>query len=100
MVDVNFLTLPAAVLGFRPQCPGCTRQLATADEARPCSFYECPGLPEELKVTCDLCLFDFAAQDGQVKCDQDTCETALKLRKNVETYRIWVQLIRTEIAPH
>ena len=99
MADVDFSTLPTAALGFRPQCPGCTPESATADAARPCSFYDCPGLPEELKVTCELCMFDFAAQDGQVKCDHDTCETALKLQKNVETYQIWVQLLRAEMAP-
>jgi len=65
---------------------------------RPCSFYDCPGLPEELEVTCNICMFDFAAGDGQPRCDHATCETALRLTKNVPTYRAWVELMRAEAA--
>lgn len=86
--------LPPHVREYRPKCPGCTPDAITEEGARPCSFYDCSGLPNELKVTCDLCMFDFAAQDGQVKCDHETCEDALRLKGNVETYRTWLSLIR------
>lgn len=97
-VGMNDSTLPQAVREFRPGCPGCTPVATTADGARPCSFYDCPGLPAELRVTCDLCMYDFAAQDGQPSCDHNTCETALRLRGNVETYRQWIQLMKDEAA--
>ena len=91
-------TLSQTVRQFRPGCPGCTPDVTTAVDARPCSFYDCPGLPAELHVTCDLCMYDFAAQDGQPSCDHSTCETALRLRANVETYRKWIQLLKDEAA--
>lgn len=94
----DFDALPPAVRDFRPQCPGCTPDNVTAAEARPCSHYDCPGLPPDLKVTCDTCMFDFAAQDGQPTCDHRTCDTALRLQKNVETYRLWVQVLVHEAA--
>lgn len=93
--DIN---LPRAVMDFRPRCPGCTPAQATAEGARPCSFYDCPGLPAELQVTCNLCMYDFAADEGQPTCDHSTCTTALRLRGNVETYRKWVQLLMDEAA--
>ncbi len=90
--------LPPAVRDFRPQCPGCTPSSVTADAARPCSFYDCPGLPAELQVTCNTCMYDFAVEDGQPTCDHSTCETALRLHGNVETYRKWVHLLELEAA--
>ncbi len=96
MTDLE--TLPEIVHRFRPNCPGCTPEKATAPGAKPCSFYDWPGLPRELEVTCDTCMYDFAAQDGQVKCDHGTCDTALRLEANVETYRAWIRLIRAEAA--
>jgi hypothetical protein len=88
--------LPPTVRDFRPQCPGCTPTAVTAVGAQPCSFYDCPGLPAELQVTCNTCMYDFAAEDGQPTCDHSTCETALRLQGNVETYRTWVRLLETE----
>ena len=85
-----------AAVTYRPRCPGCTPEAIAAEGARPCSSYDCPGLPAALKVTCDLCMYDFYAGDGQVKCDHDTCETAARLRKNVDTYRAWVAAVTTE----
>ncbi len=96
MIDADFAKLPRSVREFRPQCPGCTPAALTADEARPCSSYDCPGLPPELKVTCDSCMYDFAAGDGQFKCDHDVCETAQRLQGNVETYRTWVNHLVSE----
>ena len=94
----GFETLPEVVRKFRPNCPGCTPDKATAHDAKPCSFYDCPGLPKELEVTCNTCMFDFAARDGQVRCDHDTCSTALRLKANVGTYKTWVRLISAEAA--
>ncbi len=96
--EADYWSLPPAVREFRPNCPGCTPDKTTAEGARPCSFYDCPGLPAELHVTCDLCMFDFAIDDGQPSCDHTTCETAIRLRGNVETYRKWVELLRAEYA--
>jgi hypothetical protein len=98
MSTTDYDSLPSAVREFRPRCPGCTPHNVTAEGARPCSFYDCPGLPKKLEVTCDTCMFDFAARDGQPKCDHKTCETALRLQKNVETYRSWIELLAEEAA--
>ena len=95
---IDYSALPQDVRNFRPGCPGCTPQKATAEGARPCSYYDCPGLPAELQVTCNLCMYDFSVHDGQPKCDHNTCETALRLQANVETYRVWVQLLKDEAA--
>lgn len=98
MLQMEFDALPATVRAFRPRCPGCTPATITEPGARPCSSYDCSGLPAELEVTCDMCMYDFAADDGQVRCDHATCETALRLKNNVATYRLWVQLIEQEAA--
>lgn len=94
--DNVFDELPKSVRDFRPRCPGCTPAKVADPGARPCSFYDCPGLPAELEVTCDKCIFDFVAGDGQVKCDHSTCPTALRLKANVETYKTWVRFVSTE----
>lgn len=95
-MDDRYAGLPETVRMFRPRCPGCTPKKVASEGSRPCSFYDCPGLPAELQVTCNLCMFDFASEDGQPKCDHRTCETALRLQKNVATYREWVRLITAE----
>ncbi len=89
-------SLPESVRVFRPQCPNCNPDVVLEEGSRPCSFYDCPGLPAELKVTCDMCMYDFAADDGQVKCDHSTCETALRLKGNVPVYRAWLELLEAE----
>ncbi len=91
-----YTDLPAVVRDFRPRCPGCTPLSVTAPGARPCSFYDCPGLPDELRVTCDFCMYDFAAEDGQVKCDHSTCERAQWLKDHVPTYRTWLEMLSSE----
>lgn len=95
MVDIALL--PDSVRNFRPRCPGCHPSNLASPGYRPCSFYDCPGLPAELRVTCDLCLYDFAADEGQVKCDHATCPTAARLRANVPTYRAWVTMLLDEM---
>ncbi len=99
MSTTDYGSLPPAVRAFRPQCPGCTPEKVTAEGARPCSFYDCPGLPPELQVTCNTCMYDFAAQDGQIMCDHAACETALRLVRNVETYRTWVRMLAETTVP-
>lgn len=89
----DFTALPESVKAFRPNCPGCTPQAITAEGARPCSTYDCPGMPPELKVTCDTCMYDFAHDEGQIKCDHATCETARRLKGNVATYQTWLDHI-------
>ncbi len=98
MSELDFWALPDAVRTFRPKCPGCTPASVTAEDARPCSFYDCSGLPSQLEVTCNLCMYDFSAEDGQVKCDHATCETAQRLKRNVATYRAWVQHVEEEMG--
>jgi hypothetical protein len=98
MPESALVDLPSAVRGFRPNCPGCTPTTVTQPGARPCSFYDCPGMPDELRVVCDICVYDFAAGDGQVKCDHSTCETALRLQNNVATYLKWLRLLESEAA--
>ncbi len=96
MAEADLVVLPRSVREFRPLCPGCTLHHAISEDAKPCSFYDCPGLPHELEVTCDLCLFDFVADDGQMKCDHLVCETALRLKGNVATYLAWVEILKAE----
>lgn len=93
MPQPHFTTLPEAVQAFRPNCPGCSPQKLALEAALPCSAFDCPGLPDELKVTCDTCMYDFAHQDGQIKCDHATCETAQVLKANVATYQTWLEHI-------
>ena len=93
MNDTRYAGLSPEVRAFRPRCPGCTPRALSAPGQRPCSFYDCPGLPDALRVTCDSCMYDFAKGDGQVKCDHATCDKALELQSNVATYRTWLALI-------
>ena len=90
MSTADFTGLPESVREFQPGCPGCSPGTVSAEGARPCSHYDCPGLPVELQVTCNKCMYDFAASDGQPMCDHTTCEDAIRLTGTVETYRQWV----------
>lgn len=94
----TYSSLPEEVRDFRPQCPNCSPERVLQSDSRPCSFYDCPGLPEQLEVTCPICVYDFNADQGTVKCDHNTCETALRLKANVPTYRTWLQLLEEERA--
>jgi hypothetical protein len=98
MPDQVEMLLSQAVREFRPRCPACTPSAVVAPGARPCSYYDCPGLPAELQVTCPQCMFDFVAGDGQVKCDHSTCPTALRLQANVPIYRAWVAMLMDELG--
>ena len=98
MQDDDTVRLPEDVRDFRPECPNCNPQIVLDPAARPCSFYDCPGLPPQLQVTCNVCVYDFAADEGTARCDHDTCETALHLKANVPIYRAWVRLLQEETA--
>lgn len=98
MGATEFTLLPPHVRAFRPSCPGCTPAAVTDVNARPCSYYDCPGLPEELEVTCDVCMYDFVAHDGQPACDHNSCETALRLQQHVPAYRAWLEHLTEEAA--
>ena len=95
-MTINATKLARNVRDYRPRCPGCSLAVLTDMNVRPCSFYDCPGLPEELEVTCDMCMYDFAAQDGQPTCDHSTCATALRLQEHVPIYRAWLELLADE----
>jgi hypothetical protein len=90
------VSLPGEVRSFRPHCPSCSVDVVLRSSSRPCSFYDCPGLPSQLEVTCKTCVFDFYIDEGTVRCDHDTCETARRLRANVPTYRAWLRLLEAE----
>jgi hypothetical protein len=48
------------------RCPGCDFDFLTGTGTRSCGWYECPYLPEELKVTCPECNYNFATGEGAV----------------------------------
>ena len=96
MRDRDTPWLPEEVRNFRPRCPNCSPEVLLASWSRPCSFYDCPGLPSQLQVTCNICVYDFFADDGTVKCDLNTCETARRLKANVPTYRAWLRMLEEE----
>ena len=37
------------------QCPGCAYDFVAGTGTRSCAWYDCPYLPEELKVNCPDC---------------------------------------------
>lgn len=94
--DVDTAWLPEEVRSFWPRCPNCSPEVLLDPWSRPCSFYDCPGLPSQLRVTCDICVYDFFVDDGTVKCDHDTCDTARRLKANVPIYRAWLRLLEQE----
>lgn len=96
MTDWQLADLPPDVRAHRPRCPGCTPETLADETARPCSFYSCPGLPESLRVTCELCMFDFSTNEGQVKCDHDACERAHELKANVPVYEAWRAMVTAQ----
>jgi hypothetical protein len=59
------------------QCPGCSYDFVTGEGLRNCGWYECPYLPEELKVFCPRCNFNFATGEGDPWCsERPSCEFA------------------------
>lgn len=56
-------------IAFR-QCPGCDYDLVTGTGEKGCGWYDCPYLPEELKVTCPECYYNFATGEGTPWCGE------------------------------
>jgi hypothetical protein len=59
------------------QCPGCSYDFVTGEGARSCGWFECPYLPDDLKVFCPECNYDFATCEGTPGCGETpSCEWA------------------------
>lgn len=59
----------APPLVFR-RCPGCDYDFATDTGRKACGWYDCPYLPEELKVSCPECNYNFATGEGTPWCGE------------------------------
>jgi hypothetical protein len=78
---------PSATAGYR-QCPGCDYDLVTGTGQRSCGWYECPYVPEELKVTCPDCNYNFATGEGASWCGEPpSCRWAAEGYRNAENAR-------------
>lgn len=74
-------------IAFR-QCPGCDYDLVTGTGTRSCGWYDCPYLPEELKVFCPECNYNFATGEGTPGCtDPPDCDWAAEGRSHAENAR-------------
>jgi hypothetical protein len=72
------------------QCPDCGLDLGTGEGERGCSLGDCPYLPEDLKVNCDTCWFNFFTMEGNPRCEDPlSCEEGAEARSHVEAYRAW-----------
>lgn len=75
-------------------CPGCGYDFATGEGVPSCHYYDCPYLPAELNVFCDVCRFDFFTMEGNPPCgDPTTCDHGAPARANVENVRRWRELV-------
>ena len=62
-------------VGFQ-QCPGCAYDFVTG-RVPGCGSYDCPYLPEALKVNCPDCNYNFATGDGMPWCGEPpSCQWA------------------------
>jgi hypothetical protein len=67
------------------QCPGCSYDFITGEGTKSCSWFECPYLPEELKVFCPQCNYNFATGEGWRDCtDDEPCDWAVEAPSHVE----------------
>jgi hypothetical protein len=74
-------------IAFR-QCPGCEYDFVEGTGARSCGWYDCPYLPEELKVLCPDCNYNFATGEGSPWCaDPPDCGWAAEGRQHAENAR-------------
>jgi len=77
--------------GFQ-QCPGCGFDIVTGEGTRSCAYGDCPYLPDELKVTCDYCMFNFLTMEGNPPCDdQMACAHGDEPRAHVANLRKWAE---------
>lgn len=72
------------------------REEIRSGRPRRTTLYDVPDLPAALRATCELCAYDFAREEGQVLCDQSTCQWALQSKANVPAYWAWMELIAHE----
>lgn len=78
---------PKKAFAFQP-CPGCNYDFVTGEGRRYCSWYDCPYLPEGLKVFCPECNYNFATHEGNPHCgDPPTCEWAVHGYRNAGAAR-------------
>ena len=70
------------------RCPGCDFDFLTGTGTRSCGWYECPYLPEELKVTCPECNYNFATGEGAPWCGEPpNCRWAAEGFQHAENAR-------------
>jgi transposase-like protein len=80
------------VPGARPpvfrRCPGCDYDFLTDTGKKACGWYDCPYLPEELKVTCPECNYNFATGEGTRWCGEPPdCRWAAEGYRHAENAR-------------
>jgi hypothetical protein len=74
------------------QCPGCGFDIMTGEGVRSCAYGDCPYLPDELKVTCDDCMFNFLTMEGNSPCeDPMACPHGEEPRAHVTNLRKWAE---------
>jgi hypothetical protein len=70
------------------QCPGCAYDFVAGTGTRACGWYDCPYLPEELKVNCPECNYNFASGEGAPWCGEPpSCQWAAEGRRHAENAR-------------
>ena len=70
------------------QCPGCDYDLVTGTGNKSCGWYDCPYLPEELKVFCPECNHNFATGEGAPWCGEPPgCRWAAEGYQHAENAR-------------
>ena len=74
-------------LAFR-RCPGCDFDFVTGTGRKACGWYDCPYLPEELKVMCPACNYNFATGEGTPECGEPpSCSWSVEGYEHAETAR-------------
>lgn len=59
------------------QCPGCHYDFVTGEGDRSCNWFDCPYLPDDLKVFCPGCNYNFVTGEGDPHCsDPPSCDWA------------------------
>jgi hypothetical protein len=67
------------------QCPGCAYDFVAGTGTRSFAWYDCPYLPEELKVNCPDCNYNFATGEGAPWCGEPpSCQWAAEGRRHAE----------------
>jgi len=72
------------------ECANCNYDIATGEGERSCNYGDCAYLPEELKVVCDSCQFNWYTMEGDKRCEGGTvCEEGKAALANVENVKVW-----------